>query len=85
MNFSQKVSIYKRDGRTVSIIKNIDPITNEVTNTFNKTIEINDIGISSGMGIKKINSNIDFNTLNTSVIVISIPTAIEIKVSDEKK
>ncbi len=34
-----KVSIYKRDGRSVSIIKNIDPITNEVTNTFNKTIE----------------------------------------------
>lgn len=33
-----KVSIYKRDGRSVSIIKNIDPLTDEVTNTFNKTI-----------------------------------------------
>ena len=36
-----KVSIYKRDGRSVSIIKNIDPVTNEVKNTFNKTIENN--------------------------------------------
>lgn len=34
-----KVSIYKRDGRSVSIIKNVDPVTNEITNTFNKTIE----------------------------------------------
>jgi len=33
-----KVSIYKRDGRSVSIIKNIDPLTDEVTNTFNKTV-----------------------------------------------
>lgn len=34
-----KISIYKRDGRSVSIIKNINPETNEVTNTYNKTIE----------------------------------------------
>lgn len=34
-----KISIYKKDGRTVSIIKNIDPITEKVTNWFSKSIE----------------------------------------------
>ena len=30
------VSIYKRDGKTVSVVKNIDPETEKVTNTVNK-------------------------------------------------
>lgn len=34
-----KISIYKRDGRTVSIIKNIDPETDKVTSWFSKSIE----------------------------------------------
>ncbi len=31
------VSIYKRDGKTVSVIKKIDPETEKVTNTINKS------------------------------------------------
>lgn len=31
------VSIYKRDGKTVSVIKKIDPETKKVTNTINKS------------------------------------------------
>jgi len=34
-----KISIYKKDGRSVSIIKNIDPLTEKVTNWFSKSIE----------------------------------------------
>lgn len=41
-----KISIYKRDGRSVSIIKNIDPVTDEVTNTFAKKIEEKSIDMS---------------------------------------
>lgn len=41
-----KVSIYKRDGRTVSIIKNIDPVTEEVTNWFSKSIELKPIDMN---------------------------------------
>ena len=43
---------------------------------LNKTIEINDYGLSPGIGIKKINSVINKATLHIPVLVIGVPTAI---------
>ena len=57
----------------------IDSFLSKNIKNMNKTIEINDIGISTGMGIRGINSNIDYKTFNIPLIVIGIPTAIEIK------
>ena len=57
----------------------IDAFLSKNIKKLNKTIEINDIGISTGMGIKKINSNINYSTLETPIIVIGVPTAIEVK------
>ena len=34
------ISIYKRDGKTLSIVKRIDPVTDKVTNWINDKIEV---------------------------------------------
>ena len=74
-----------------SIIKEIKPnlvilIDSFLSNNIkklNKTIEINNYGVSTGMGIKELNSNIDINTLGLPIIVIGVPTAIEIKFNED--
>lgn len=62
----------------------VDAILSSNTKKLNKTIEINDIGLSTGMGIKGLNSNIDRNSLGLPLIVIGVPTAIEINFKEEK-
>ena len=42
-----KISIYKKDGRSVSIIKKINPFTDKVTNMYSKSIEQNPVDLTN--------------------------------------
>jgi len=46
---------------------------------LNKTIELSNRGLNPGSGLIGIDSKIDYETLNRPVLVIGVPTAIEIK------
>lgn len=52
-------------------------VTNNINN-LNKTITITNEGIIPGSGIKSNNNEISYKTLNTKVLTIGIPTALEI-------
>ena len=49
------ISIYKRDGKTVSIIKSIDPVTDKVTNWVNSSVTYDNIKLSEEHQNKKEN------------------------------
>lgn len=57
----------------------VDSFVSNDINYLNKAIQINNIGINPGSGIKGINSNINKNTLGIPILVIGVVTAIEIK------
>lgn len=56
----------------------IDSYVSQNIDFLNKTIQITDEGISPGSGLKGISSEISYQTLGIPVIVIGVPTAIEI-------
>ena len=60
----------------------IDSFVSDDINYLNKVIQINNIGLNPGSGIKGINSKIDKETLGIPIIVIGVITAIEIKFSN---
>ena len=60
----------------------IDSFVSNNINYLNKTIEINNVGLNPGSGLKGIDFKIDKNSLNIPIIVIGVTTAIEIKFSD---
>ena len=57
----------------------IDSIISNDINYLNKTIQINNVGISHGSGIKGLNNRIDKDLLNVPIIGIGVTSAIEIK------
>lgn len=61
----------------------IDSFVSDDINYLNKTIQITNMGIKPGSGIKGINSIIDKNTLGIPVIVIGVTTTIEIKFTND--
>lgn len=60
----------------------IDSFVTESSTYLNHTIEITNEGIIPGSGVKGINAKICKETLDVPVIVIGVPTAIEIKLED---
>lgn len=62
----------------------IDSFISSNIDYLNKTIEISNTGISTGIGINNINSNIDENLLNIPIITIGVTTAVEVKFTKEK-
>ncbi|MBQ8891503.1 MAG: GPR endopeptidase [Bacilli bacterium] len=73
-----------------SLVKEIKPdliilidsfITDDI-NLLNKSIILNNHGITSNMGIKKLNDSINSKTLHTNVITIGIPTVLELKLKN---
>ena len=71
----------------LSVVKEIKPdyiilidsfVTNNV-NYLNHTIEFNNYGITPGIGIKGINSVIDYKTLHIPLLVIGVTTSILVK------
>ena len=63
----------------------IDSFVSDDINYLNKSIEINNIGINPGSGIKGISSEINKDTFNIPILVIGVVTAVEIKFSNEDK
>ena len=70
-----------------SLVKEIKPdlvilidsfITDNICN-LNRSIILNNYGITSSLGIKNINDSITHINLNTNVITIGIPTVLELK------
>ena len=51
-------------------------LTNNINN-LNKTLELNNIGITPGSGIHGNNTLISKKNMNTNVLVIGIPTSLE--------
>lgn len=62
----------------------IDSFISSNIDYLNKTIEISNTGISTGIGINNINSNIDESLLNIPIITIGVTTAVEVKFTKEK-
>ena len=62
----------------------IDSFISSNIDYLNKTIEISNTGISTGIGINNLNSNIDENLLNIPIITIGVTTAVEVKFTKEK-
>ena len=60
----------------------IDSFVSDNINDLNKTIQINNIGIKSGCGIKGINTTIDKNSLGIPIIVIGVVTCVEFKIDN---
>lgn len=56
----------------------IDSYVTQNIDLLNKTIQITDEGISPGSGLNAISSEVSFKSLGIPVIVIGVPTAIEI-------
>lgn len=54
-----KIFIYKRDGKTVSVIKEIDPETGKITSTVNKTQPEMSANVAPIRVIEKIDSKIE--------------------------
>ena len=61
----------------------IDSFVSDNIDYLNKTIQLTDVGINPGSGIKGINSIIDKNTLGIPVLVIGVTTAVEIKFTND--
>lgn len=57
----------------------IDAFVTDDINELNHTITINNNGITPGSGVKGLNTEINKDTLGIPVIVIGVPTAVEIK------
>lgn len=76
-----------------SVIKEINPnlvllIDSYVTENIdylNHTIEITNAGINPGSGIRGLNEEINKKTIGVPMIVIGVPTALEIDLSSSKK
>ena len=66
------------------IIIVIDSFVTNNINYLNKSIEITDLGLDIGSGIKKINSKIDKETLGIPIMAIGVPTAVEVNFKDDK-
>lgn len=67
------------------IIILIDSYITDNINYLNKTIEINNKGLYPGGGISKINSIIDKNSIGIPIIVIGVPTAVEVKFTNNNQ
>lgn len=67
------------------IIILIDSYITDNINYLNRTIEINNKGLYPGYGISSINSKIDKESISIPIIVIGVPTAIEVKFSNSNK
>lgn len=63
----------------------IDAYVSEDINYLNKTIQITNAGIIPGSGLKGLNSEISYKSLKIPVLVIGVPTAIEVTFSKTKK
>ena len=61
----------------------IDSFVTEDIKYLEHTIELTTKGIIPGSGIKGINSEISQKTLNVPVLVIGVPTAIELKLNNK--
>lgn len=61
----------------------IDSFVSSDINYLNKTIQITDAGLNTGDGLKCFSSNIDRDILNVPVLVIGVPTAVEIKFTND--
>ena len=62
----------------------IDSIICDDIKFLNKSIQLNDKGITPGSGLSGFNFKIDSNTLKTPTIVIGVTTAIEIKFNNNE-
>lgn len=62
----------------------IDSFISEDIDLLNKTIEINNYGIDTGIGIKEINSSINNELLNCKILTIGVITGVELSLSKEK-
>lgn len=67
------------------IIILIDSYVTDNINYLNKSIEINNRGLYSGCGISNINSQLDEEQLGVPIIAIGVPTAIEVKFTNNNK
>ena len=67
------------------IIILIDSYITDNIEYLNKTIEINNKGLYPGAGISNINSKIDKESINVPILVIGVPTAVEVKFSNTNK
>ncbi len=63
----------------------IDSYITDDINYLNKTIEITNRGLYPGCGISNINSKIDKDSIGIPILVIGVPTAIEVKFTNSKK
>lgn len=63
----------------------IDSYITDNINYLNKTIEINNKGLYPGSGISSINSKLDKESIDIPILVIGVPTAIEVKFSNNNK
>lgn len=63
----------------------IDSYVSKSIDYLNKSIQITDKGITPGSGMQKHDTEISFKTVNLPVLVIGIPTAIEVSFSKSKK
>ena len=61
----------------------IDSFITDNINLLEKSIEINDKGIIPGSGIFKVNTKINKTNMNVPVIVIGVPTALEINIHNK--
>ena len=66
------------------IVIMIDSYVTDTIDFLNKTIEINNNGLYPGNGIKNINSKLDREKLGVPVLVIGVPTAVEVKFTKNK-
>lgn len=63
----------------------IDSFVTSNIDLLNHLIHINNKGITPGSGLKGLNTKIDKKTIGSPVIVIGVPTALEIKLNSKKK
>ena len=62
----------------------IDSFVSDDIKYLNKSIQINNIGLNPGSGLKGISSRIDKETFGIPIIVIGVTTAIEVKFTNEE-
>ena len=61
----------------------IDSFVSDNINYLNRTISLNNRGLTTGNGIKNINSNIDYDSIGIPILVIGVTTATLIKFTDD--
>ena len=61
----------------------IDSFVSDDVSYLNKTIQINNIGLNPGSGIKGINHKIEEKSLGVKILVIGVTTGIEIKFTND--